>query len=157
MNIAELLKNEQGKTFTCDVEAIVKKPKSKLMNGDEWTQECVLSDLSGDISSEVLLCGNSLERGNKIRIISGQMQNGESGVKLFVIGYVPETATEPEPYQPKEQHYTPAEIEQNKTVDWQAISTGKVRHGVVCAYIQAGIEPIKDNVIKWVNFIMSGK
>ena len=131
MDIAEILKNEQGRTFFCDVRAVVKKPKSKLKTGEEWTQECVLSDLSGDIQAEVLLAGTSLGRGEEIRIVSAQIQHGADCDKLFVIGYVQETATEPEP----KQHYSPAEIAENKGVDWDKIARGKTKCNLVCAAI----------------------
>jgi hypothetical protein len=174
MDIADILKNEQGKTFFCDIKATVKKPKSKLLTGDEWTQECVLSDLSGDIQAEILLCGLSLERGNKIRVISGQIQNGASGLKLFVIGYVPETTSEPEPYQPKEQqevHYTPAEIEQNRKPDWDKIAKGKTRCNIICAMIANGQTNVhgdrygkleltdctKQNIEHLIQYIFTGK
>ncbi|MFA5381940.1 MAG: hypothetical protein WC356_02155 [Candidatus Micrarchaeia archaeon] len=167
-DIAGLLENDTGKTFMCDVKATVKKPKSKLQTGGEWTQECVLSDLSGDIQAEVLLQGLSLERGNHIRIISGQIQNGASGVKLFVIGYVPETITEPEPYQPKEQHYSQEEIEQNGKPDWDKIAKGKTRCNIICAMIASGkydelVENIeipdnfKPKINQLINYIFEGK
>jgi hypothetical protein len=44
-----------------------------------------------------------------------------------------------------------------KDVDWDAISRGKVRHGVVCAYIQSQRQmPNIDDIEWWVNYIMTG-
>ena len=46
-----------------------------------------------------------------------------------------------------------------KEVDWKAISRGKVRHGVVCAFIAAPIDemPAIADIEYWVEYIMSGK
>jgi len=44
-----------------------------------------------------------------------------------------------------------------KDVDWDAISRGKVRHGVVTAYISAGTEPAIYRCEYWTNYIMTGK
>lgn len=42
-------------------------------------------------------------------------------------------------------------------VDWDAIAEGKVRHGILCAYLQGGVEPNYDTVLKHTNFVMHGK
>jgi len=48
-----------------------------------------------------------------------------------------------------------------KDVDWDAISRGKVRHGVVCAFIQGGVETYPKLNIRtvehWVDYIMTGQ
>ena len=40
--------------------------------------------------------------------------------------------------------------------DWDAIAAGKVRHGVVCAYLQGGKEPDLGRVLYWTDFIITG-
>jgi len=50
----------------------------------------------------------------------------------------------------------PSRPPQGNKPDWDAISKGKVRHGVVCAYLQAGQEPEINRVLYWVDFIMTG-
>ena len=44
----------------------------------------------------------------------------------------------------------------DNTPDWDSIAEGKVRHGLVCAYIQSGSEPDIDRVKYWVAYIMTG-
>ncbi len=41
--------------------------------------------------------------------------------------------------------------------DWDAISRGKVRHGIVCAYIKSGKEPNIQDVELWVDYVMTGQ
>ena len=40
--------------------------------------------------------------------------------------------------------------------DWDAIAEGKVRHGIVCAYIQGGRDPEIESVKYWTYFVMYG-
>ena len=44
-----------------------------------------------------------------------------------------------------------------KEPDWDAIAEGKVRHGVVCAFIAAGKKPTIEDIEYWVNYIITGK
>ena len=44
----------------------------------------------------------------------------------------------------------------NKDPDWDAIAEGKVRHGVVCAYISARFKPEIKEVERWVKYIITG-
>jgi hypothetical protein len=144
MTIKDVLLLESDKRWIrLNLHVIVKKPKSKLETNGEWTQEVVLSDSTGEIQAEVLVQTydgfvSSLARGQKIEVSEAELQNSVDGLRLYVFNYFVQTATEPEPYQPKEQHYTPAEIEQNKTVDWDKIARGKTRCNLVCAMIAAG-------------------
>jgi hypothetical protein len=41
--------------------------------------------------------------------------------------------------------------------DWDAIAEGKVRHGIVCAYLAAGAEPEIAMCEYWKAYIMTGK
>ena len=157
--IGEIQKLETGARIK-NLTATVKRPKHKIrvVGGTEFTQEVVLSDMTGDIQAEVLLRTpnygyiHELGRAETIKVHEAEVQNGADGVKLFVRIYSQDTQPEPD-----EPHYTSSEIEGNTSPNWQAISTGKVRHGVVCAYIQAGKEPDKEIVKKWTEFIMTGK
>ena len=54
-------------------------------------------------------------------------------------------------------HSAPKPINQNDKPDWDAISRGKVRHGVAVAYIELGREldmETKAEMDKWVDYIM---
>jgi hypothetical protein len=95
---------------------------------------------SGSIEVEAVLVGSKAKivRGNEIRIIES---NGS-----MVTQWEIKTACEPdEP--PKPQANSP---------DWDEIARGKVRHGVVCAYLQGGQEPNVSDVLYWTKFIMTG-
>jgi hypothetical protein len=167
-----LLKNGQRYSYL-DLHVIVKKPKSKLETNGEWTQEVVLSDSTGEIQAEVLVQTydgfvSSLGRGQKIEVSGAELQNGVDGLRLYVFNYFVQTAAEPEPYQPKEQHYTSAEIEQNKTVDWDKIAKGKTRCNIICAMISNGQIDVrngnsnlnntaKNNIENFIEYIFTGK
>ena len=43
-----------------------------------------------------------------------------------------------------------------KEPDWEAIAEGKVRHGVVCAFIAARHKPEVKEVERWVRYIITG-
>jgi len=60
------------------------------------------------------------------------------------------------PPQPPQAPQQTAQDTKAKEPDWDAIAEGKVRHGLVCAYIQGGVEPLIDNLEKWKTYIMTG-
>jgi len=46
----------------------------------------------------------------------------------------------------------------NSTPDWDAIAEGKVRHGVVCAFIQAGVVELDYDIVERITkYIMTGQ
>lgn len=57
--------------------------------------------------------------------------------------------------QPQQGYQQPAQ-RPNAVSQHQQDVPGKVRHGVVCAYIMSGKEPEIDLVNYWVNFILTG-
>lgn len=60
------------------------------------------------------------------------------------------------PQQRRQRPQNAAQRPNGKQPDWDAISRGKVRHGVTCAFIQSGTEPTIDRVEYWVDYIMNG-
>ncbi len=44
-----------------------------------------------------------------------------------------------------------------KEVDWDAIAEGKVRHGVLCAMLQGGLEVDYQAILEYTQFIVTGK
>ncbi len=44
-----------------------------------------------------------------------------------------------------------------KDVDWDAIAEGKVRHGVLCAMLQGGLEIDYKAILEYTQFIVTGK
>ena len=61
------------------------------------------------------------------------------------------------PYQQQGQQRQPAVQPQGQKPDWDAIALGKVRHGIVCAFIQAGADPTIQQIEYWVSYVMTGK
>jgi hypothetical protein len=57
------------------------------------------------------------------------------------------------PRRPKQ----PQQKQKKDGPDWEAISEGKIRHGIVTAYIAAGTEPEIPRVLYWQEFIKTGK
>jgi hypothetical protein len=130
--------------------ATVKKPKSPLRTGGEMTQECILSDGTGDIEAEVLINGLKLDRGNEITIVAAELQSGAGGKKLYVSEYEQKRISEPEPYQPKEQHYSPAEVEQNTGTNWDEIARRGIRKDLVCALISSRTLPAREPGLQFI-------
>lgn len=59
----------------------------------------------------------------------------------------------PQPQQGTQQARQPVKP---KEPDWDAIAEGKVRHGLVCAYIQGGLKLSLEDLEKWKTYIMTG-
>jgi hypothetical protein len=154
MTVAELLKlpvdysqTEKKAAFGLTIKTI----KKKCQIDNNWLQQVVFTDKTGDILADIVLAKNeygwdNLSRNQLIRIITWSIQASETGKKLLVSEYELPTQTEPEDY-----------VYANKTPDWEKIAEGKVRHGVVCAYLQGGREPEISDVLYWTKFIMTGE
>lgn len=97
-----------------------------------------------------------LIKGEQIKIIVAEIQAADpssnkivlkEGKKLFVDQFERLTQTLSE-YEDQMVSYQE---------DWDRQIEGKCRHGLTCAYIRAGKEPNKDEINKWVKFIMTGE
>ena len=67
-----------------------------------------------------------------------------------------------QPYGQQAQQQAPQQQAQGQSQqqkpDWDAIALGKVRHGIVCAFIQRGGEqPSTQQIEYWVQYVMTGK
>ncbi len=97
------------------------------------------------------------QRGNKIvGYCLDKMQNAEHSTAL------PSQLSPPQVPQP--QQAPPAAPQSPKAApnvpmprDYDAENRGKIRHGLVCAYISAGVDPDINNVNYWMEYIMTGK
>lgn len=86
----------------------------------------------------------------------------QGGQKQVIVGYcldkldgsqqAPTAAPQPAqaPQRPQAQN-------QAQPRDYDAENRGKIRHGLVCAYISAGIDPDINNVNYWTDYIMNGQ
>jgi hypothetical protein len=121
------------------------------------TQFITIKDSTDEIGANLRIRdGLVLLKGQKVTIekaiLQSYIKNGET--RLSLRGTVQENAqTQPQPPQAPQQA---AQGTQVKEPDWDAIAEGKVRHGLVCAYIQGGTEPLIDNLEKWKTYIMTG-
>ncbi len=111
-----------------------------------WVHQVVLTDTTGDILADIVRNSNiPFNRGSSIWIIACEIQPTETGKKLFVHEWKQESITEP-----------PDRLSWAKEEE-MGIIAGKVRHGLVCAYLQSGTEPEKDEIRKWMRFIITGE
>ena len=126
----------------------IKTVKKRWQVKDKWIHQVVLNDTTGDILTDVVKDSNApFFRNNDLYIIVCEIQASENGLKLFVHEWKQETFSEP-----------PDRLDWAAS-DGQEIVAGKIRHGLVCAAVQSKqIEIInKDDLNKWVNFILTGK
>ncbi len=95
MNISELLKLPIGSPVS-GVFRITTAGKSWQDKG-KWYQKITLTDETGSIKSEVKIgVYNPLVRCTEIKIIAGQIQQGENGVKLYIAEFgIPGSISEP--------------------------------------------------------------
>lgn len=138
----------------------------------EIIQPVILTDNTGDIMAHIL-CPNNETIGRQWKLFfNGYARKTADGSDLDIISWSTETATEPEPYVAvPDQHYTPAEIEQNGKPDWDRIAKGKTRCNIVCAYIAAGVigdegllgrgveynRKLKESIENLIEYIFNGK
>ena len=148
MKIEQLLKQLIGReirslTFTI-------KTAGKLWQVDnDWHQEIVLVDDTGEMLADVLLGKRiPLPRGSQIHIFAATVQDavhlGKDKKKLAVRTYIlPTQIGEPEePFQ----YGDPSEVVKSK-----------IRCLLVCAYISANTQPSKKHIVKWTEYILTGK
>jgi len=164
--IKELLEKPIGKEYRTGGFQLAIKTARKMVDIDnKILQGVVFIDDTGEIQGEVSLQRHiPLQRTQKIYLTICWLQNGEKGKKLYVEQWYPVTITEAElgcKYQPD---WGP---EDSEAMEWAAARReevkGKVRHGVVCAMIQAQdldwelAQKHKDNINKIVEFIVTGE
>lgn len=84
--------------------------------------------------------------------------------KQFIVGYcmdkLQSQAATPAPQAtqaPQPAAQRPFAQSQPQPRDYDAENKGKIRHGLVCAYISAGVDPNIETVNYWMDYIMTGQ
>jgi hypothetical protein len=119
---------------------VVKHAKKMSPQGSGWSQEVTLTDSTGDMLADVWRDKyTKLVRNEELWITVCEVQSADTvtGKKLLVHEGHVVTASEP----PINNQYA------QKPPNWDAISRGKVKHGLTCAYIQANT-PINKELIE---------
>jgi hypothetical protein len=139
MTIAELLAMPIGgelRARGAGFMLIVKTVKKNWETPDKKKiQQVVLTDSTGDILADIDLAKTGygfdhINRGIQLRIISGQIQQAESGKKLFITEYaLPMGMTEPD-----------YGIDQDLVAFQQREVEGKCRYGIACSQLRAGMK-----------------
>ena len=135
-------------------------------------QDCVLSD--GQVQEKVKVWegrnGLPLEERNRNQwltfSLSARAGTGKWADSKYLGGFWNSSAavidTPPQAQQGVQQLYqrpnAPQTLPQGKKEpDWDAIAEGKVRHGILCAMLQGGIEVNYEEVLQHTVFVMTGK
>jgi len=167
MTIKQLLETPLGEEHrTGGFQLTVKRARSTREHGKKYLQEVLWLDATGEIAGEILLPKRiPLQNNANINITVCWLQQAEKGEKkLYVEQWTPVQWTA--------DGYEASRSMANSLFDPEDefIIRGKVRHGVVCAYISAGKmidrdgiplnpksnEYITNNITAWVDFIMTG-
>ncbi|KKN70080.1 hypothetical protein LCGC14_0434050 [marine sediment metagenome] len=112
---------------------------TKVQGG--YTQELTFTDDTGDILADMAMETYSpFVRRQEIIILDCEIQPSTKGKKLLVKKWEKVTCTADELPQRDP-------LRQNGP-DWEAIGRGKVKHGLLCAYIQARISKIDDELLR---------
>jgi len=124
---------------------VKKTKKSVQLPNKHYIHSVVLFDSTGEMLADFKDAGgagayNPLIKAQEVNIIVAQIQDAEAGTKLYVDQFSLVTSQSLEPGE--------------DYPDWRTTVRGKIRHGVVCAYIHSGREPDKETVREWVKFIM---
>jgi hypothetical protein len=163
MNIAELLTKpvgfeyKDGAGFAVTVKTVKKSWPDAL--GDK-IQQFLLTDATGEAIADVMLLKTDygpdhINRGSQLRITAFVLQPTAGGARCFVTEYEqPVSIGEPPPLPDYREQQAP--VQKRTEPNWDLIAIGKVRHGVVCAYLQGGQEPNVSDVLYWTRFIMTG-
>ena len=130
--------------------------KSVQLPNKKYVHTVVLCDETGEMVADFLGLGSylPLKKGQQVKIIVAEIQElvlkpGNDGIKLYVDQYQTLTQTLDE---------YDAEIASYKN-QWEIEVRGKIRHGLVCSYIQAGVsidKPTKAKINELVEYIFNG-
>ena len=182
MQLSDVLKLQE-KTWTQKgngVNAVINKCSAAKQDQYAWKQPVNVTDLTGntmDITFETkypesLLNQNHIGKRAMWRLKWWTGKRGQ-GISGYVENQLND-AGQPENWQlpavlqpPHNQQQAPQQVAEptnvpqdtpqaNKPPDWDAIAEGKVRHGVVCAYISARFKPEIKEVERWVRYIITG-
>jgi len=132
---------------------VKKTKKSVQLPNKKYIHTVVLFDNTGEMLADFKDPGtyNPLIKGQQVAIVVAEIQQAEGeGKKLFVDQFdIPAGKSEPDYFGGFDD-----------IPDWETITRGKIRHGLVCSYIRAGktIGNMDKEVIETlVEYIMKGK
>lgn len=157
MIISQLLKMPVGqRTGGGFILTIKKTKKSVQLPNKKYIHTVVLFDNSGEILADFKDPTKAgyipLIKGQQVHIIVAEIQNAESGIKLYVDQYeVVKGKPGPDYFQGFDD-----------MPDYEAIVRGKIRMHTTCSFIRAGmnfyeIDKHKEAINKMVDFIMTGE
>jgi len=161
MTIDQLLKMSVGEKVDGGVVFAVKTTKNwTRLPDNNYVFTVVLFDDTGEVLADFKNAAyDPLKKRDNVSIVAAQIQAADpsskkialkEGKKLWVDQYVIVTnhasRTEPDYYQGDEE-----------LRDWQAVTKGKIRHGLTCAYIRAGKAIDKQEIEKLVEYIFTGE
>jgi hypothetical protein len=123
-------------------------------------QDCLFTDTAGEQQKVTIWQGKGQpippqRQGQTLSILISCKQNGE----YLNYGGFWDSRTQTRQQAPQQQA-PPQQAPQANKPDWDAISRGKVRHGVVCALLSSrGLENMPDipEIEQWVDYIMTGE
>lgn len=149
ITIDQLLKMPAGERMGGGFILTVKTTKKyvQLPNGN-FVFTVVLFDNTGDILADFKCSTYSpLIKGEQLAIIVAEIQQAEKGTKLFVHQFDrPKGKSEPDYY-----------AGGDNIPDWETITRGKIRHGLVCSFIRSGKEIDVPYIEKLVEYIFTGE
>ena len=131
----------------------------------QYVQQVQLKDESG-VSAEVKI-QTKYEKGLMAPNMVGRKARWrlkwyQGGQKQVIVGYCLDKMGAPQqtPSAAPQAAQAPSPAPQSSNVpqprDYDAENRGKIRHGLVCAYISAGVDPDIQTVNYWMEYIMTG-
>ena len=127
---------------------IKKTKKAVQLPNKTYIHTVVLFDKTGEMLADFKDQGgigayNPMTKGQEVKIIVAQIQHAEAGTKLYVDQFTHNPSLNSEPG--------------NDYPDWRTTIRGKIRHGLVCSYIKAGIDIDKREIEDLAEYIMTGE
>ncbi len=128
--------------------AIKTKKRCWEIKPGKWIHTVLLSDETGDILADVNIGPYSPLTSPDITLVVAWIKDSDYLNKPIKMLYIDQFRINKQ---------TEPDFDADwKAPDWDAINRGKVRHGVVCAFIRAGKDINKLTVDKLVEYIMTG-
>ena len=129
------------------------KKSTQLPNG-KFVHTVVLFDNTGEMLADIKDPGtyNPPIRGTQLLIVVAEIQAAEKGTKLYIDQFdFPASKSEPDYY-----------AGGDNIPDWQTITRGKIRHGIVCACIKTGnslvrVNELKPQIEELVEYVFTGE
>lgn len=159
MTIDQLLKMPVGEKTGGFILTVKKTKKAVKLPSGQYIHTVILVDDTGEMLADFKDQGgkgayNPLVKGQEVRIVVSEIQHADptskeialrSAKKLYVDQFTIATSTV-------------AEFEAGEEYpDWRTTVRGKIRHGLVCSFIQAGKEIDKVEIKALEDYIMNGE